>query len=552
MRFAMMLLGLGAMSPAFAAEPDAATVDKIFSAYDKPTSPGCSLGVIRDGSFVYRHGYGLGSLELAVPLTSESVFYMGSVSKQFTAASIVILAQRGLLSLDDDVHKYMPELPDYGHPITLRQMLHHTSGFRDVLDLLELSGRNAKDIHPFPELLRLVTRQKGLNFTPGDQFLYSNTNYFLLAEVVHRVSKEPLSKFAQENIFQPLHMTHTRFYDDRTAVVPGRVAAYAPGPKGDFIVDWSTNFDKVGDGGLMSSVDDLIRWDQNFYDDKLADGSVVNELQVRGHLNSGKEIDYALGLDLGEYRGLSTVEHGGALFGYRTDLLRFPQQHFSVICLCNLASANPGLLAHKVADLYLEGQFRKPASSAEPQKTAQEKSHSRKHANDPTQFAGVYENDVHNVFRFVNADGRLAALLGPEPRVLDPAAPGRFTLGEAVIEFETNKSNGVTSVTISRGADVEFNGRRIETVHPDDAQLSAYAGSYHSEELDTDMTLSVENGTLVMRQKWRGPMPFVPLMKDEFLARSPVAVFHRDSADKITGFVVFGGGARGMQFERIQ
>jgi len=231
----MFLLCIAVISPAFPAKPDDSAVDKIFRAYDKPASPGCSLGAIRDGSFVYRRGYGEGSLELAVPLTSESVFYMGSVSKQFTAASIVILEHRGLLSLDDDVHKYIPELPDYGHPITLREMLHHTSGFRDYLGLLTLSGRDVADVYTFPELLDLVTRQKGLNFTPGDKYSYSNTNYLLLAEVVHRVSKEPLSEFAQKNIFQPLHMTHTRFFDARTEVVPGRVAAYEPGPKGDFL-----------------------------------------------------------------------------------------------------------------------------------------------------------------------------------------------------------------------------------------------------------------------------------------------------------------------------
>ena len=553
MRFAMVLVCLGLISPAFSAEPDAAAVNQIFSAYDRSGSPGCSLGVIRDGSFVYRHGYGQGSLELAVPLTSESVIYMGSISKQFTAASILIAAHRGLLSLDDDVHKYIPELPDYGHPITLRQMLHHTSGFRDVLELLALSDREAVDIHSFPELLDLVTRQKGLNFTPGDHFLYSNTNYFLLAEVVHRASKEPLSQFAQENIFQPLHMTHTRFYDDHTAVVPGRVAAYEPGPKGDFLVDWSTNFDKVGDGGLMSSVDDLLDWDQNFYDDKLAEGSVVKELQVRGHLNSGKEIDYALGLQIGEYRGLSTVEHGGALFGYRTELLRFPQQRFTVICLCNLATANPGLLAHKVADLYLEGEFRKPAPSTKGRNTTpHDKSRSSKQGSDPTQFAGTYENDVHNVIMFTTSDGQLA-LPGPTPRILDSTSPFQFTSGEALIEFDANKSKGVTSVKISRGADVDFTGVRVELAHPDDAQLSAYASSYHSEELDTDLTLSVENGRLLMRrQKWSDPLTLKALAKDEFQVAGLVMVFRRDSSNKVTGFAMFGGRARGMQFERSQ
>jgi CubicO group peptidase (beta-lactamase class C family) len=551
MRLAVVLLCLGAISPAFPAEPDAAIVDRIFSAYDRPGSPGCSLGVIRDGSFVYRHGYGQGSLEFAVPLTSESVFYVGSVSKQFTAASIVIAAHRGLLSLDDDVHKYIPELPGYGHSITLRQMLHHTSGFRDVLELLELSGRNLVDLHHFPELLDLVTRQRGLNFTPGDQFLYSNTNYFLLAEVVHRASNEPLSQFAQENIFESLHMTHTRFYDDHSTVVPGRVAAYASSSKGDFRVDWSTNFDKVGDGGLMTSVDDLLHWDQNFYDDKLAEGSVVKELLERGRLNSGKEIGYALGLQMGQYRGLPTVEHGGALFGYSTDLLRFPQQRFTVICLCNLATANPGLLVRKVADLYLEGEFGKPAPYTQPRKTPHGKPPSRMHAIDLTHLAGTYENAVHNAVVFTTADGQLA-FAGPTPLILDSAKAGHFTLGEATIDFDTNKSKGVTSVKISHGSDVEFTGVRIELAHPDDARLSAYAGSYHSEELDTDLTLSVEKGGLLMRQKWRDPLPLQPLAKDEFRARGPVMVFRRDSADNVTGFEMFGGRARGMQFERSQ
>src|SRR6201998_3668424 len=200
----MRFVGLGLiflgffLAPARAAENSTEKVDKIFAEYDEADSPGCALGVIRDGKLVYRKGYGMGSLELGVALSPESVFYIGSVAKQFTAASVVLAAEQGFLSLDDNVRKYIPELPDYGHPITLREMLHHTSGLRDYLILLPLSGRDVADVYTFPELLDLVTRQKGLNFTPGDQYSYSNTNYLLLAEVVHRLSKEPLSEFAQK------------------------------------------------------------------------------------------------------------------------------------------------------------------------------------------------------------------------------------------------------------------------------------------------------------------------------------------------------------------
>src|SRR5580692_4561808 len=317
-------------------------VDQVFAAYDKSDTPGCALGIVRDGEFIYKKAYGTASLELGVPLTPQSVFYMGSVSKQFTAASVVLAAEQGYLSLDDDVRKYVPELPSYGKTITLRQMLHHTSGFRDILGLLLLAGRNFEDIHPTSELLDLLSRQKGLNYVPGDEYLYSNTNFFLMSVVIHRATGKTLTQFAEENIFKPLGMTHTRFYDDHSVVVPGRIPAYEPRPGGGFRIDWSTNFDKVGDGGLMSSVSDLLLWDRNFYDNKLGKGTLLKEMQTQGVLNNGKKIEYALGLFISAYRGLPIVEHGGALFGYRTELLRFPQQKFSVITLCNLGTSNPG------------------------------------------------------------------------------------------------------------------------------------------------------------------------------------------------------------------
>ncbi len=366
MRFAALVLALLVNRSGFGADGNEQRVNQIFAAYDKADSPGCALGVIQNGNFVYRKGYGAASLELGVPLSAQSVFYMGSVSKQFTAASIVLAAEQGFLSLDDNIRKYIPELPDYGHPITLRHMLHHTSGLRDVLGLLSLSGRNAQDLHSKDELIDLVARQKALNYNPGEEFLYSNTNYFLLAEVVKRTTKKALSEFAAENIFQPLGMVHTRFYDDHTLVVPGRVPAYGPGRNGGFLVDWSTNFDKVGDGGLMSSVDDLLLWDRNFYENRLGKGTLLKEMQTRGVLNTGKQISYALGLTLGEYGNLPTVEHGGALFGYRTEILRFPEQRFTVVCLCNLSSANPAGLSRRVADVYLKTDLPLYTDSARP------------------------------------------------------------------------------------------------------------------------------------------------------------------------------------------
>ena len=242
MRFAIAPLAIGIIVCVGAAKDNVApqTVDQFFSAYETGRSPGCSLGVIRDGQFIYRKAYGFGSLELKVPLSTQSVFYMGSVSKQFTATAVVLAAQQGFLSLDDDVRKYVPELPDYGDVITLRQMIHQTSGFRDFFTLISLSGRDVSDFNSADDILRLVVRQRGLNNIPGNEWIYSNTNYFLLGIVLKRATKKSLAEFAAQNIFQPLGMSHTLFYDDHTVVVPGRVAAYDPGPHGTFRVDWST------------------------------------------------------------------------------------------------------------------------------------------------------------------------------------------------------------------------------------------------------------------------------------------------------------------------
>jgi CubicO group peptidase (beta-lactamase class C family) len=226
-RLLLVHLALGVCTglSSLAADTNQEKVDQIFAVYDKPGSPGCALGVIQDGSFTYRKGYGMGSLELGVPISSQSVFYMGSVSKQFTAAAVVLAAEQGFLSLDDDVRKHIPELPDYGHVITLRQMLHHTSGLRDFETMLYLPGQHLEDVHSKEAMLALIVRQKGLNNIPGEAWLYSNTNYFLLGEVVRRATKKSLAQFSADNIFQPLGMMHTRFYDDHTLVVPGRIPA---------------------------------------------------------------------------------------------------------------------------------------------------------------------------------------------------------------------------------------------------------------------------------------------------------------------------------------
>jgi len=532
-----LALGLMVTFPSLAADTNQEKVNQIFAAYDKAGSPGCAVGVIRDGNFIYRRAYGAASLELGVPLSPDSVFYMGSVSKQFTAAAIVLAAEQGYLSLDDDVRKYIPELPNYGHTITLRQMLHHTSGFRDFEALLGLSGGSLLDFHSKEEIINLIVRQKNLNNVPGDEWIYSNTNYFLLAEVVQRATKKSLADFAAEYIFRPLGMVHTRFYDDHSLIVPGRVPGYR-GTDGNFRVNWSTNWDVVGAGGLMSSVDDLLFWDRNFYQNRLGKGTLLKEMQSPGMLNNRNPIRYALGLELGTYRGLPTVEHAGGFPGYVTDILRFPQQRFTVMCLCNLSSADPSTLSDKVADVYLgDNLSRTEPSTLEP---------SGGGLTDPTRFSGKYRDPrTHIVYSFTASKGNLMAW----GAILRRIGVNQFRdLGSGIITFDN--AQGQMKASLEYLGQTFFSGTRIQEPRFSESTLAGFAGLYKSTELDATYRLLLDNGRLVLRNRWNEPVTLTPVAPEEFETDLGTIVFHRDANHRVTGLSVFSGSVRNLRFEK--
>lgn len=349
----MIFSTLAVAAESRAQDKKTAAVDEVFSDLTKAGSPGCALGVYRDGKIVYSKGYGLANLEENVAITPQSVFDIGSTSKQFTGASILLLEKQGKLSISDDIRKYLPELPDYGQRITILQLLNHTSGLRDYLTLMELAGINIEGVTTDEDALQMIVRQKALNFAPGSEWLYSNTGYFLLSVIVKRVSGTTLREFAAENIFTPLEMSHTQYRDDHTSLISNRAMAYDAKEKGGgYSLDVSY-FEQTGDGAVHTSVEDLQKWDENFYSGQIGGKDFLTKIQEVGKLNNGKLLLYAKGLHIEDYRGLHTVSHGGSWGGYRAELLRFPEQHFSVACLCNLGSANPSKRAHQVADVYL-------------------------------------------------------------------------------------------------------------------------------------------------------------------------------------------------------
>src|ERR1700733_13412053 len=338
-------------------------VDEIFAKWDRTDSPGCALSVMQGGKIIYKHAYGMANLDHERILTTDTKFHVASISKQFTAASIVLLEQDGKLSFDDDVHKYIPELPDFGVKITIRNLLHHTSGLRDQWDLLDLAGwRYSLDLITNDDVMSVVVRQKALNFAPGSEYSYSNTGFTLLGEIVKRVSGKTLREFTTERIFVPLGMKDTHFRDDHAEIIKNKAFGYSKEKNG-----WElsvTNFDIVGATSLFTTVEDLALWDENFYTQKVGGPHFTETMLTHDPLTNGEKNTYAFGLVTEKYRGLDAVDHSGADAEYRSDLLRFPAQHFSVAALCNAGDSGPSTLTQKVADVLLAGELKEPSGSA--------------------------------------------------------------------------------------------------------------------------------------------------------------------------------------------
>jgi CubicO group peptidase (beta-lactamase class C family) len=436
-----------------------AAVDEVFQDLTAAGSPGCALAVYRGGQIVYEKGYGLANIEENVAISPKSVFDIGSTSKQFTASSILLLEKEGKLSVEDDVHKYIPELPDYGKKITILNLLNHTSGLRDYLTLFDIAGVNVDSVTTDEDALALITRQKGLNFAPGSEYLYSNTGFFLLSVIVQRVSGKTLRDFAAENIFSPLQMTHTQYRDDHRSLVPERAMAYDENEKKDGFTLNISYFEQTGDGAVHTTVEDLLKWDENFYSGQVGGKIFLAELQETAKLNDGKKLSYAKGLVVSDYRGLRTVSHGGSWGGYRAQLLRFPDRHFSVATLCNLGSADPSRRASQVADVYLNAVM-KPKTV----KSAEDDDEHKKEAatisltkEQLAAYAGDYWSEEMGVtYRLAVRDGALKVVAVQDkigiPRANNfakdefrPTATDVFTFGEDGLTVKFKRDGGAPS-----------------------------------------------------------------------------------------------------------
>ncbi len=419
---------------------DQAAIDQIFSEWDNENTPGGALGIIKDGKLIYSKGYGIADLEHDINITTTSVFYIGSVSKHFVTFAILLLEEQGKLNLDDEVQRFLPDFPRYQKPLTIRHFIHHTSGVRDNLTLMALRGKNYLDHNNENEVYELIKRQSVLNFTPGERYLYSNSCYFMLAMIIEKAAGKPLREFAQENMFDPLGMKNTLFYDDVNDFVKNRVFSYQQ--TNDGFNNLISRYDLVGSGGVYSSIEDMYLWDQNFDNNNLGKGGpdIIEKMQEEGLLNNGESSGYAFGLAKSTYRGLRTVGHGGSLAGYRAHFIRFPEQRCSIIILSNRSDGSPGSKAYEVADIVLQDQFTEEKQEPQPRENQLDQNieNNEIESIDLQDFTGnFYSKDLDIVYRFSVENGVLKYSIGNgERRELDATGSIQFSAPGRLFRFE--------------------------------------------------------------------------------------------------------------------
>jgi CubicO group peptidase (beta-lactamase class C family) len=535
-------------------------VDQIFQRYTQPGSPGCALAVMQGGEIVYQQGYGLANLELRVPNLPSTVFNIGSMAKQFTAFGVALLKHEGKLSLGDDLRIHLPDMPDLGETITLRHLIHHTSGLRGSFpELLALAEWRDTDATTTNDVFGLLKAQRGLNFRPGEEHMYVNSNYVWLAKICERVSGRGFAAFCQERIFEPLGMTHSTINDSYFRLIPGRACGYYDDQGAWFNAPLTDSV--VGPTNVYTTVEDLARWDENFYTGQVGGMAVVERMHQPGRLGDGKELDYAFGLLVGpahQHRGWQTVEHGGGHGGYSSWMVRFPELHLSVVVLFNHFLWGMREAAFQVADLFIEDKaapYPAPQQPAVPPEAAPAVELAAEHL-EP--WAGTYYSAQRATLREVTyAEGRLQF----QGLDLVPLGEGRFVFEEEPetrVEFHPASRNAPQRMMVIPLSG-EYSYERVERVSPSADDLAAYAGRYYSPELDIVWTVAAEDDGLVARRRKYVDSQFSLLFRDAFsddwtpLMGYPttyLAVFERDAQGGIAALRVSGTRVRNLRFDR--
>ena len=526
---------------AAAADARARQVEALFATWTGRTTPGCAVAVHEHGTSRYSRTFGMADLAHGVPLAADSVFDVASVSKQFTAFAIVLLAGDGKLSLDDDVRRHVPELPQFERTITLRHLMHHTSGLRENGYLLNLAGWRSDDIYTEADKLAVLTRQPRPNFAAGDEVLYGNSAYDVLREVVRRASGMSLRAFAAQRIFTPLGMHDTHFGDDHLELVARRAQGYGARDGGGWLVR-PVNSDAYGPGGLLTTVPDLVTWQRNLIDGRVGGAQAISTVRTSGRLNDGTSTTYGGGLRLAAYRGLPTVGHDGLTGGFRTDTLLFPEQGLGILVLCNTSNAPAEELSLRIADIYLGDRMTAPAWSPAVALAPDTQS----------ALAGTWWSPLTDeVVRLEWRDGALRQK--GSPMALVPIGHDTFRPGESRgrWQFVAAATGNGRELRIFDAWPTYRPFVRLADPVPAAAALGEYAGTYRSSALATGYVVAAVEGRLSMTWPRGHEMSLEPVGGDRFLTARGTLTFTRDSHRRIDGLTLSNRRLRQFRAERM-
>jgi CubicO group peptidase (beta-lactamase class C family) len=538
-------------------------IDALFSKWDKPGSPGAAIAVVKDGKTLYTKGYGYANLEYDIPITPKTVFDIASVSKQFTGMAIAMLEEQGKISMDDDIRKHIPEVPDFGKTITLRHLNHHTSGIRDWPAAFVIAGWNFDDIIEFDHILKLVQHMEKLIFDPGEKHLYSNTNYNLLAEVVKRVTGKSLREWTGEHMFKPLGMNNTHFHDNHHEIVKNR--AYSYYFRDNEYIKAVENLTAFGSSSLYTTVEDLTKWMINLGAQKVGGKTVIEKMYSTGLLNNGEKVSYAYGLGSGEYKGLKTFSHSGSWGAFVTYLLYFPDQEFGVTVLFNRYSS-AGRMAREIADIYLEDLLKqekeeKPKQKSKPgpkpkqtPKPAERKAIKIK--------PGLFDRYVGNYRLYagfvltISREGNkfMGQATGQKNYQILPQSKTKFYFKDfdAQILFQENEKGNIAGLTLIQNGR-ERVAKRFEAVNPEPGALKIYTGSYYCSELDARYVVIMKDNRLTVTHRRHRDATLRPEEKDRFMGSGVFTsvLFKRDEQGNISGFTLGSPRAGDFYFKKI-
>jgi CubicO group peptidase (beta-lactamase class C family) len=527
-------------------------VDQLLALWDYAEVPGAAISVVQNGILVNSKGYGIANLEYGIPISSNTVFHIASVSKQFTAFSIAMLADEGRLSLDDDIRKYLPEIHEFDETITIQHLIHHTSGLRDQWNLLAMAGWRLDDVITADQIMKLLCNQTDLNFKPGDEHLYCNSGYTLLAKIVEKVTGDSFAEWTRENIFKPLDMQNTLFYDDHQKIVNNRAYSYyedSAGYKKSVL-----NYANVGATSLFTTVDDLSRWAINFENPKVGNHKIIEQMKQRGILNNGDTLDYAFGQIVGEHQGLKTISHSGGDAGYRSYLLRFPEQRFSVAVLSNLASFNTGRIARKISDIYLDEYFEKMDIANDDKKEEEYKTVDISVLNE---YLGDYEIFPGFILTVsLENDHLVGQATGQGKTVMNAKTETEFfvPLANATIIFGRGENKEVDHLVLKQ-AGQEIKAPKLEEFDPTTVELDEFTGVFSSPELGTSYILFEDDGVLKAKHQRHPDFQLEPTKTDSFHGDVWFfggVKFSRDQDGSIDGIKVSNGRVRNLWFEKIK